>query len=61
MKMLDQGLMEFAKVKELTLTVGSKLIERIKMHSNEKKHLYHTVAELKSQKTSQKSPDEDKV
>lgn len=38
MKMLYQGLMEFTEMKKLTLTVVNKLIERIEIHNNEKKH-----------------------
>ena len=38
MKMLYQGLMEFTEMKQLTPTVVNKLIERIEIHNNEKKH-----------------------
>lgn len=43
MKMLYQGLMEFTEVKELTPNVVNKLIERIEIHNNEKKHSHNNV------------------
>ena len=43
MKMLYQGLMEFTEMKELTPTIVNKLIERIEIHNNEKKHSYNNV------------------
>ena len=43
MKMLYQGLMEFTEMKELTPTVVNKLIERIEIHNNEKKHSHNNV------------------
>ena len=43
MKMLYQGLMEFTEVKELTPIVVNKLIERIEIHNNEKKHSHNNV------------------
>lgn len=39
MKMLYQGLMEFTEMKQLTPTVVNKLIERIELYNDEKKHL----------------------
>ena len=43
MKMLYQGLMEIIEMKELTPTVVNKLIERIEIHNNEKKHSHNNV------------------
>ena len=43
MKMLYQGLMEFSEIKELTPIVVNKLIERIEIHNNEKKHSHNNV------------------
>lgn len=43
MKMLYQGLSEFTEMKELTPLVVNKLIERIKIHNNEKKHSHNNV------------------
>lgn len=43
MKMLYQGLMEFTEMKQLTLTVINKLVERIVIHKNEKKHSHNNV------------------
>ena len=43
MKMLYQGLMEFTEIKQLTPTVVNKLIERIEIHNNEKKHSHNNV------------------
>lgn len=43
MKMLYQGLMEFTEMKHLTPTVVNKLIERIEIHKNEKKHSHNNV------------------
>ena len=43
MKMLYQGLMEFTEMKHLTPTVVNKLIERIEIHNNEKKHSHNNV------------------
>lgn len=43
MKMLYQGLMELTEVKELTPIVVNKLIERIEIHNNEKKHSHNNV------------------
>lgn len=43
MKMLYQGLMEFTEMKQLTPTVENKLIERIEIHNNEKKHSHNNV------------------
>lgn len=43
MKMLYQGLMEFTEMKQLTPTVVNKLIERIEIHKNEKKHSHNNV------------------
>ena len=43
MKMLYQGLAEFTKMKELTPVVVNKLIERIEIHNNDKKHSYNNV------------------
>ncbi len=42
-KMLYQGLMEFTEMEELTPTVINKLIERIEIHNNEKKHSHNNV------------------
>ena len=43
MKMLYQGLMEFTEMKQLTPNVVNKLIERIEIHNNEKKHSHNNV------------------
>lgn len=43
MKMLYQGLMEFTEMKELTPTIVNKLIERIEIHNNKKKHSHNNV------------------
>ena len=43
MKMLYQGLSEFTEMKELTPLVVNKLIERIEIHNNEKKHSHNKV------------------
>ena len=43
MKMLSQGLREFTDMKELTPTVVNKLIQRIEIHKNEKKHSHGHV------------------
>lgn len=43
MKMLYQELMEFTEMKELTSTVVNKLIERIEIRNNEKKHSHNNV------------------
>lgn len=43
MKMLYQGLMEFTEMKELTPIVVNKLIERIEIHNNAKKHSHNNV------------------
>ena len=43
MKILYQGLMEFTEMKELTPTIANKLIERIEIHNNEKKHSHNNV------------------
>ena len=43
MKMLYQGLMEFTEMKQLTPTVVNKIIERIEIHNNEKKHSHNNV------------------
>lgn len=43
MKMLYQGLMEFTEMKQLTPTVVNKLIERIEIQNNEKKHSHNNV------------------
>lgn len=43
MKMLYQGLSEFTEMKELTPIVVNKLIERIEIHNNEKKHSHNNV------------------
>ena len=43
MKMLYQGLMEFTEMKQLTPTVVNKLIERIEINNNEKKHSHNNV------------------
>ncbi|MFR2012232.1 MAG: DUF4368 domain-containing protein [Christensenellales bacterium] len=40
---LYQGLMEFTEMKHLTPTVVNKLIERIEIHNNEKKHSHNNV------------------
>lgn len=40
---LYQGLMEFTEMKQLTPTVVNKLIERIEIHNNEKKHSHNNV------------------
>ena len=41
--MLYKGLQEFTELKELTPTVVNKLIERIEIHNNEKKHSHNNV------------------
>lgn len=43
MKMLYQGLMEFTEMKELTPVMVNKLIERIEIHNNGKKHSHNNV------------------
>ncbi|MGN1126826.1 MAG: DUF4368 domain-containing protein [Ruminococcus sp.] len=43
MKMLYQRLREFTEMKELTPLVVNKLIERIEIHNNEKKHSHNNV------------------
>ena len=43
MKMLYQGLMEFTEMKQLTPTVVNKLIERIELYNDEKKHSHNNV------------------
>lgn len=43
LKMLYKGLQEFTELKELTPTVVNKLIERIEIHKNEKKHSHNNV------------------
>ena len=43
MKMLYQGLMEFTEMKQLTPTVVNKLIERIEIYNDEKKHSHNNV------------------
>ena len=43
MKMLSQGLREFTDMKKLTPTVVNKLIQRIEIHKNEKKHSHNNV------------------
>ena len=43
LKMLREGLREFTDMKELTPLVVNKLIERIEIHNNEKKHSHNTV------------------
>lgn len=43
LKMLYQGLQEFTNMKELTSIVVNKLIERIEIHNNEKKHSHNNV------------------
>ena len=43
MKMLYQGLREFTEMKELSPLVVNKLIERIEIHNNEKKHSHNNV------------------
>ena len=43
MKMLYQGLVEFSEIKELTPTIVNKLIERIEIHNNEKKHSHNNI------------------
>ena len=43
MKMLYQGLVEFTEIKELTPTIVNKLIERIEIHNNEKKHSHNNI------------------
>ena len=42
-KMLYQGLSEFTEMKELTPLVVNKLIERIEIHNNKKKHSHNNV------------------
>ena len=41
--MLYQGLQEFTDMKELTPVVVNKLIDRIEIHKNEKKHSHNNV------------------
>ena len=41
--MLYQGLMEFTEMKQLTPTVVNKLIERIELYNDEKKHSHNNV------------------
>ncbi len=43
LKMLYRGLQEFTELKQLTPTVVNKLIERIEIHNNEKKHSHNNV------------------
>lgn len=43
LKMLYKGIQEFTELKELTPTVVNKLIERIEIHNNEKKHSHNNV------------------
>lgn len=43
MKMLSQGLREFTDMKVLTPTIVNKLIQRIEIHKNEKKHSHNNV------------------
>nr|WP_279286439.1 DUF4368 domain-containing protein [Clostridium cadaveris] len=43
MKMLSQGLREFTNMKVLTPTIVNKLIQRIEIHKNEKKHAHNNV------------------
>lgn len=43
LKMLYQGLQEFTDMKELTPVVVNKLIDRIEIHKNEKKHSHNNV------------------
>lgn len=43
MKMLSQGLREFTDMKKSTPTVVNKLIQRIEIHKNEKKHSHNNV------------------
>lgn len=43
MKMLYQGLMKFTEMKELTPVMVNKLIERIEIHNNGKKHSHNNV------------------
>lgn len=43
LKMLYRGLQEFTELKVLTPTVVNKLIERIEIHNNEKKHSHNNV------------------
>lgn len=43
LKMLRDGLREFTDMKELTPLVVNKLIERIEIHTNEKKHSHNNV------------------
>ena len=43
MKMLSQGLREFTDMHELTPTIVNKLIQRIEIHKNEKKHSHNNV------------------
>ena len=41
--MLSQGLREFTDMKVLTPTIVNKLIQRIEIHKNEKKHSHNNV------------------
>ena len=43
MKMLSQGLREFTDINELTPAIINKLIQRIEIHKNEKKHSHNNV------------------
>lgn len=43
MKMLSQGLREFTDMNELTPAIVNKLIQRIEIHKNEKKHSHNNV------------------
>ena len=43
MKMLSQGLREFTAMNELTPAIVNKLIQRIEIHKNEKKHSHNNV------------------
>ena len=43
MKMLSQGLREFTDMHELTPAIVNKLIQRIEIHKNEKKHSHNNV------------------
>lgn len=43
MKLLLQGLRKFTDMKELTPTIVDKLVKKIIIHSNEKKHSHNNV------------------
>ena len=43
MKMLSQGLREFTAINKLTPAIVNKLIQRIEIHKNEKKHSHNNV------------------